>query len=50
MLDFAIRDCLDSLHTHAQIRGARELIEQQFSFDRRIQKVAGIYDSLGAQA
>jgi glycosyltransferase involved in cell wall biosynthesis len=49
MLDFAIRDCLDSTQTLQQTRGARALIEQQFSFDQRISKVAGIYDSLGFQ-
>jgi len=49
MLDFAIRDCLDSPQTLQQTRGARALIEQQFSFDQRISKVAGIYDSLGFQ-
>jgi hypothetical protein len=49
MLDFAIRDCLESPQTSGHIRGARELIEQQFSFEQRISKVARIYDSLGFQ-
>ena len=46
MLDSAVAECLEGSHTDPQVRGARELIENQFSFDRRMQRIAGIYDSL----
>jgi glycosyltransferase involved in cell wall biosynthesis len=46
MLDSAIAECLEGSHTDPQVRSARELIENQFSFDRRMQRIAGIYDSL----
>lgn len=46
MLDSAVAQCLAGSHTDPQVRGARELIENHFSFDRRMQRIAGIYDSL----
>ena len=46
MLDSAVAECLEGSLTDPQVRGARELIENQFSFDRRMQRIAGIYDSL----
>ena len=45
-LDSAVAECLEGSHTDPKVRGARELIENQFSFDRRMQRIAGIYDSL----
>jgi glycosyltransferase involved in cell wall biosynthesis len=45
ILDSAVAECLEGSHTDPQVRGARELIENQFSFDRRMQRIAGIYDS-----
>jgi glycosyltransferase involved in cell wall biosynthesis len=45
-LDSAVAECLEGSQTDLQVRGARELIENQFSFDRRMQRIAGIYDSL----
>jgi glycosyltransferase involved in cell wall biosynthesis len=46
MLDSAVAECLQGRQTYPKVREARELIENQFSFDRRMQRIAEIYDSL----
>jgi glycosyltransferase involved in cell wall biosynthesis len=46
MLDSALAECLEGSHTVPRVYGAKELIQNQFSFDRRMKRIAGIYDSL----
>lgn len=45
-LDFYVKDCLYGNAACNLVRNARMLIEERFSFEHRIGKVAGIYDSL----
>lgn len=45
-LDLNVKACLDGDTTGNVVRNARTLIEERFSFEHRIRKVADIYNSL----
>jgi len=45
-LDNAVLDCLEGTRTDQFVQSARLLIESDFSFDRRMQRVASIYDAM----
>jgi glycosyltransferase involved in cell wall biosynthesis len=46
MLDNSVLDCLEGTRTNQFVQNARLLIESDFSFDRRMKKVASIYDAM----
>jgi glycosyltransferase involved in cell wall biosynthesis len=46
ILDSAIFDFLGGTRTNQFVQNARHLIESDFSFDRRMQRIASIYDSM----
>jgi glycosyltransferase involved in cell wall biosynthesis len=46
MLDNSVLDCLEGTRTNQFVQSARLLIESDFSFDRRMQRVASIYDAM----
>lgn len=46
MLDGAIDEALEAKLALTRVVEARKLIQERFSFDRRIERVAGIYDAL----
>ena len=46
MLDNSVLDCLEGTRTNQFVQNARLLIESDFSFDRRMQRVASIYDAM----
>ena len=46
MLDLAIRDCLSGDSTLQMVQSAKQMIEQDFSFEKRMQRIAALYDSI----